>query len=125
MLRPGGMYYLMCANPFAAGMTEADWDGSGYRLRLPYSQGAEITYADADWVYDRSQGGPINNPQEYRQTLSHLVNGLLVRGFMLRRVQELMAQAVSIEAEPGSWDHFTAVVPPWLALWTVFKPDVL
>src|SRR5690606_23960346 len=42
VLRPGGMYYVMCANPFAAGLTEHTWNGDGYTLKEPYVQGAKL-----------------------------------------------------------------------------------
>jgi ubiquinone/menaquinone biosynthesis C-methylase UbiE len=123
VLRPGGMYYVMCANPFAAGLTEHSWNGDGYTLKEPYVQGAKMVYADSDWVYNRDHD-PIPGPQEFRQTLSTLVNGLLQQGFMLHRLEEVVADSVSIDAEPGTWDHFTAVVPPWLKFWTVYRPDL-
>lgn len=128
VLRPGGMYYLMCANPFAAGLTENSWSGQGYVLKRPYVQGAKVIYEDSDWVYDRENlhgAPPIEGPQEFRQTLSTLVNGLIAQGFTLLRLDEVMADAVNLEAEPGTWDHFTAIMPPWLKLWAVYQPNRL
>ena len=29
------------------------------------------------------------------------------------------------DAEPGSWDHLSAIAPPWLAFWATYRPDVL
>lgn len=124
VLRPGGMYYFMCANPFAAGLTENDWNGSGYALRSPYTQGAQMVYQDSDWVYERDQTEPpIQGPQEFRQTLSTLINGLLQHGFQLTRLEEIGAAAPDADAAPGSWEHFTSVIPPWLAFWSVYQPS--
>ncbi len=27
-------------------------------------------------------------------------------------------------AEPGTWEHFISVAPPWLAFWTVYRPEI-
>lgn len=126
VLRPGGMYYVMCANPFASGLTEASWNGEGYVVKEPYQQGQKIVYTDSDWVYDRSkypEARPIQGPQEFRQTLSILLNGLVEQQFILLRTKEIMADAADLNAEPGTWDHFTAIIPPWLAFWTVYRPE--
>jgi hypothetical protein len=36
-------------------MQEQDWNGEGYTIKHPYIDGAEITYEDQEWVYDRSK----------------------------------------------------------------------
>ncbi len=41
VLRPGGLYYFMCANPFFLGLSEKDWNGAGYTLKHPYTDGAQ------------------------------------------------------------------------------------
>jgi ubiquinone/menaquinone biosynthesis C-methylase UbiE len=120
VLHPGGMYYFMCANPFAAGLTERDWNGEGYTLKQPYVQGVKIIYEDPDWVYERNTvEKSISGPQEFRQTLSTLLNGLIQQQFRLLRLEEIGAVEANIQAEPGTWDHFTAIIPPWLAFWTI------
>jgi ubiquinone/menaquinone biosynthesis C-methylase UbiE len=124
VLRPGGMYYVMCANPFASGLTEASWNGQGYGVTRPYVQGQEVSYYDSDWVYDRSAGGAIQGPREFLHTLSSLLNAMIALGFVLRRFEEIAAESASIDAEAGSWDHFTAIMPPWLAFWTMYRPDL-
>lgn len=124
VLRPGGMYYFMCANPFAAGLTEAAWNGEGYTVKQPYQQGAKIAYQDPDWVYVREPvEKPIPGPQEFRQTLSTLINGLIQSGYHLQRLEEVVAVEANADAEPGTWDHFSAVMPPWLMLWATYKPN--
>src|SRR5262245_23168985 len=51
VLRPGGIYFFAISNPFYCGLSEADWNGSGYTLKFPYVDGAEISIPDPDWVY--------------------------------------------------------------------------
>lgn len=109
----GGHYYLMCANPFFSGLTHASWNGEGYPVSLPYTDGAATSYPDQDWVYDQASAGPrISEPREYRQTLSRIVNGLIGEGFTLTHLSEVRGDHSG--AEPGSWGHFSAVAPPWL-----------
>lgn len=122
VIKPGGIYRFMCANPFAAGMTERDWNGDGYTVKRPYQQGKRIIYKDPDWVYDREQLSPIAPPQEFRQTLGTLINGLIANDFALQALNEVMADAVNIDAEQGTWDHFTAVMPPWFTIHSCYNP---
>jgi SAM-dependent methyltransferase len=123
VIKPHGMYDLMCANPFAAGVKERDWNGTGYTVQRAYEQGQPITYPDQEWVYDRDSGIQVPPPIEYRHTLSTVMNGLIRSGFVLAHLEEIAAYEVSIEATPGTWDHFTAVLPPWLRIWSRFHPE--
>jgi SAM-dependent methyltransferase len=127
VLRPGGRYYLQCANPFSIGVGTRDWNGEGYTLRQPYVAGAPVAAEDEDWVYSGARGERphIPAPREYRHTLGTLINGLAGRGFVLRHVEEFKDMHPDPQAEPGSWQHLTAVAPPWLALWSVYRPDIL
>lgn len=75
VLRHGGLYHFMCANPFYLGMQETDWNGEGYTIKHQYVNGPEITYEDQEWVYDRSQSeASIPPPREFRHTLCHFVS---------------------------------------------------
>lgn len=119
VLRPGGIYFFAIANPFYAGLSESDWNGEGYSLKLPYVDGAEIVTQDWDWVYP-SDSRSEDRPQpcrEYRQTLSKLLNGLVELGFSLVRLSDTMDLNADINAEPGTWDHRNAIAPAWLAVW--------
>jgi len=123
VLRQGGLYYLHCANPFFSGMTEQDWNGEGYILRHPFINGAEITYDDQSWVYTRDASTEsIPAPRKYRHTLSILLNGLLELGFVIEHVSDSIDVTPNLNAEPGTWDHFVAYAPPWLAFWTTYRP---
>ncbi len=124
IIRMSGRYDVMCANPFAAGMTERDWNGEGYSIRGAYVQGERISYNDQDWVYERGENMDVPPPQEFRQTLGTLMNGLAENGFVLRKLEESGSYQPDMQAEPGTWDHFSAVLPPWLTISAVYRPDV-
>jgi SAM-dependent methyltransferase len=114
VLRTGGWYVVMCANPFTAGVGTADWDGAGYRLWRPYVAGAEMGVRDEAWVADRAGGG-VPPAREYRHTLGDLVAALVAAGFAIEAVEEYTHATPA--AEPGSWEHLTSVAPPWLTWW--------
>ena len=114
--RAGGTYCVQVANPYFVGVSERDFSGAGYVVRLPYVQGALIESADPDWV----AGGRVTQPaREYRHTLAALANGLIESGFTITHVDEGVDSHPDMAAAPGSWDHFNAIVPPWLTFWTV------
>lgn len=126
VLRAGGIYYFNCANPFFIGLSERDWNGEGYTLKHPYLDGAEITYEDAGWVYDRNQANePIRLPREYRHTLSSLIGGLVQQGFLILHVSDYTDFYPDSKAEPGTWDHLVSIAPPWLSFWASYRPDLL
>jgi len=114
VLRRGGLYRFMCANPFVMGLSARDWDGEGYALRSPYVDGAKVLGVDEDWVYEREGRAPISPPVEYRHGLGTVVVGLVGNGFNIVRVSEDEAMRPDPKAEPGTWDHFMHYVRPWL-----------
>ncbi len=123
VLRPGGLYHFMATNPLCQGMGPRDWNGSGYVLRRPYVEGAQITYEDEPWVFEEQ--GPaerIQGPREYRQTLGRILSGLADCGLFVYRALEYAGHEQDLGAEPGSWEHFTAHLPPWLWFWCVHRP---
>ncbi|OUC05397.1 hypothetical protein RY27_27535, partial [Litorilinea aerophila] len=61
-------------------------------------------------------------PREYRHTLSTVINGLLAQGFQIRHLSDCSDFYPDPTAEPGTWDHFVAIAPPWLTVWTQFEP---
>lgn len=126
VVRPGGLYHFNCANPFFLGLSETDWNGAGYTLKHPYIDGAEIQYEDQQWVYDRSKAAaPIPAPREFRHSLSGLVTSLVDHGFVIRHISDYSDFTPDPNAEPGTWNHFVAIAPPWLGFWTAYRPDVL
>lgn len=117
VLRPGGRYRLYCTNPFTHGLWDREWGDDGYPLGLPYVDGAELTSTVGVWDVKRPDGTSIRmkGPRQWRHTLSTLVNELVARGFRIDGVWETSTGDAG--AEPGSWDHYKAVAPPWLTFW--------
>jgi ubiquinone/menaquinone biosynthesis C-methylase UbiE len=116
IVRPGGTYSVDVATPYFVGVGERDFDGRGYVVKLPYLQGALVETPDAAWV----AGGRLVEPaREYRQTLEAVINGLIDEGFRIIHLDEGLHTDPDPDATPGSWDHFNAVVPPWLTFWSV------
>jgi SAM-dependent methyltransferase len=124
VLRPGGLYRLECANPFVAGSVDGSWNGEGYVLKQPYTDG-EVAVDDPDWTFADEAGvhRRVEGPREFRHTLSTLLNGLVGQGFVLLGAWE-GPPVGDINAEPGSWEHFVAIAPPWLTFWAAYRPDV-
>ena len=122
VLRPGGLYRLMCANPFVMGASTKDWDGRGYALAEAYLDGAEVTGADEEWVYERAGRGEVRPPREYRHGLATLVGGLAAAGFRILRASEDESLHPRPDAEPGTWDHFVSIVRPWLTFLSRYEP---
>jgi ubiquinone/menaquinone biosynthesis C-methylase UbiE len=126
VLRRGGLYAFWAANPFAAGMGTRDWNGCAYEMRRPYVQGSEITYGDEPWVFPTPSRARarIEDPREYRQLLSTLLNGLTARGFVLIQMREETGHEPSEDPIPGEWDHFTTILPPWFSFLARLMPEV-
>jgi SAM-dependent methyltransferase len=124
VLRPGGLYYLTAWNPLAYGADER-WTGKGYLLREGYAEGADALCGDGFWDITDADGQVkrVAGPREFRHTLTAIVNGLIAHGFILLDLHE--EPLGRPDAEPGSWDHFCSVAPPWLCLWAVLRPDVV
>lgn len=125
VLRPAGTYFFSLSNPFFCGLTDSDWNGDGYTLRLPYVDGAKIAVPDPDWVYAQSaqQPPPVREAHEYRQTLSTLLNGLIALGFVLTHLSDSKDLPSDPNAPPGTWEHRNAFAPAWLAFWLRYQPD--
>ncbi len=115
VLRPGGLYRMMCANPFVFGLDESDWTGEGYLLRRPYVQGAEADDPYWDVVAPDGSSQRLPGPREFRHTLHTIINGLAGQGFVLKGVWEELSDEP--EPEPGTWEHVKSVAPPWLTFW--------
>jgi SAM-dependent methyltransferase len=117
VLRSGGIYVVMMANPFAAGIGTKDWNGHGYVLRLPYVDGAEYEFEDEEWV---GADPDVPPPREFRHTLGKVVGSISAAGLVLFRLDEETARPSA--GPPGSWEHLKSVIPPWLSLWARKSP---
>jgi 2-polyprenyl-3-methyl-5-hydroxy-6-metoxy-1,4-benzoquinol methylase len=123
VVRPGGLYRFMCANPFVMGVGTRDWDGQGYALAEAYIDGAEVTGTDEEWVYERAGREAIRPPREYRHGLGTLVGGLSEQGFRIVRASEDESIHPVANAVPGTWDHFVSIIRPWLTFLSRYDPD--
>ncbi|MCP4426400.1 MAG: GNAT family N-acetyltransferase [Chloroflexi bacterium] len=120
VLRPGGLYRLTFNNPFRAGLTDEDWNGNGYALKRPYVEGAEMWPDDDVWTVEGEDGRTqrIIGPKEFNHTLGGIVNSLIERDFVLCGLWEDNGRtAPDCQARPGTWEHFIAIAPPYLAVW--------
>lgn len=117
VLRPGGRCRLEYTNPFLHGAWR-NWDGTGYAITLPYEDG-EYVDPDPRWNVCDTDGTlrRVEGPREFRHRLGTVVNGLIGRGFAILGIWEGDGGG-DAQAEPGSWNHFESIVPPWLILWT-------
>ncbi len=123
VLRRGGLYYLQWHNPFTQPLDESDWDGRGYALRVPYTDG-ELEIDDPHWDIDAADGSKVRvvGPREFRHRLGTVVNGLISLGFAVLGLWESNDGNADADAEPGTWEHFQAVSPPYLTLWAAYRP---
>ena len=122
VVRAGGLYRVMCANPFVMGATPRDWDGRGYTLSSPYVEGALVLGEDEEWVYEDEADTPAPPPREYRHGFGSLLGGMADAGFRLLRASEDESLDPDPDAAPGTWDHFVTVVRPWLTFLSRYEP---
>jgi SAM-dependent methyltransferase len=122
VLRPRGRYRLAWHNPFTHGLAEEYWDGQGYPLRLPYVDGAEVTYADPDWTIGGPDGETVRvpGPREFRHGIGAVVNGLIHEEFAILGLWE--DAEGDQDAPPGTWLHYKAITAPYLTLWAEYRP---
>jgi SAM-dependent methyltransferase len=118
VLKPGGSYAFSSANPFAHAMYDGDWCDGGYRVYHPYVDGLEMTGGDPMWDIKQDDGSKVRvrGPREWLHALSTLINSLIERDFRILAVWE--ERIGDPQAQPGSWEHFTAMFPPFLSFWT-------
>jgi SAM-dependent methyltransferase len=124
VLRPGALYFLQFANPFALGVSPSSWSGAGYPVGAAYDEEGPLEVEDQAWVY-RGQSPPAGSVPpsiEFRHGFSRIFNGLASRGFSLLRLRDHERQRE--RGEPGSWAHFKSVLPPWLELCARLRPEL-
>jgi len=122
VLKSGGIYFLQFANPFAIGIDNEKWDGKAYPIDCLYIQGEDISEKFHNWDVEQPDGSKIkcSSPHEYRHTLSCILNGLAGNGFILLGLWEWMRSEEN--PQPGSWAHYTQVIPPWFStFWRLDK----
>jgi ubiquinone/menaquinone biosynthesis C-methylase UbiE len=118
VLRPGGLYQMQWANPFTQSVDDQAWDGETYLLHHPYLDGFETSTYYPTWDIEEEDGRwqPIASPREFRHILSTVINRLAANGFVILRLQEAMSSDPN--PEPGTWEHYKSVAPPYLTVWT-------
>ena len=124
VLRKGGLYRLNCTNPFVHSLFDTKWNGQGYPLNQPYVDRAEVVLEDPYWDFDCGDGTrkKVKGPKEFRHSLNTLLNGLIEQGFVLLAGSE--ENGGNPDADPGSWEHFKSIAPPYLLFWASYRPDV-
>ena len=120
VLRPGGNYRLDIANPFTGDIWEEMWTDQGYAIRKPYVDGSELVELDPHWDVTDVDGVQrrVLGPREFQHALGPVLTDLAGLGFCLKGMWERPDDG-DPNAEPGTWDHFISVLPPWL--WMLFK----
>lgn len=96
------------------------WHGVGYSIRLPYKEGQPINTDDPAWHFANELGQEVElaAPQEFKHTLSTVINGLIGRGFQILRFEEYTNDSDDPEAKiVGSWNHYVSIAAPWFYLW--------
>jgi SAM-dependent methyltransferase len=118
--KPNGFYFLEFGNPFIKGMDERSFDGRGYPLTRFYIDGEQVEDDYAEWEIWDEEGKIklVEGPKQFRHTFSTIINSLADGGFIIRRFWEHVG---STDAEPGTWSHYTAVVPSTLGVWSEKK----
>jgi SAM-dependent methyltransferase len=114
VLIPGGIYFLQFANPFSHAVDDDAWDGNAYPLKALYMDGEDLTKTFPTWDVDMPDGSNVvlPGPHEYRHTLSTLLNTMVSKGFFFMGLWEWIKPEKN--PQPGSWNHFTQVAPPYL-----------
>ena len=125
VLKPHGLYDLMFHNPYAHGswkdgcwgkewQQEELWQGKGYPIWQPYKDGHPIKTSDPNWNFTNpdDEEVSIQSPQEYRHTMSTILNGLISRGLEILIFKE--ETGLNYESKPGTWEHYKSCMPPWI-----------
>lgn len=135
VLSPGGLYDIMFHNPYVHGSwkdgcwekewtTEELWEGKGYPIWQPYRDGYPIKTTDPHWNFTNSDNKEVSieSPQEYRHTMSTIINGLISRGLELKSYKEEVG--LSHDSKPGTWEHYRSCLPPWIYLLSKKKKTI-
>lgn len=121
VVAPGGSYVVQWHNPFTQGVDDESWTPEhGYSLWVPYRDG-EIDpgiFKTSNWIIEEEDGKrvEVEGPREFRHTLRTFINSLADAGFTIRRISE--HGTWDPDPEPGSWEHYKLVSPPYLTVWT-------
>jgi len=95
VLKPGGLYRACHADPATEFVDWNSWDGTGYRITMPYSERVE-------------KDGSI----QFRHHMSDIFNGLIEAGLSLVQVQDdpQIFRQENAQATPGTWAHWLTYI---------------
>ncbi|MCY4089593.1 MAG: class I SAM-dependent methyltransferase [Caldilineaceae bacterium] len=122
VVKPGGLYHVQWHNPYTQTFDPDDYDPvRGYSSNSIYADGeidSEAIYGTANWSVEREDGttSEVPGPREFRHTMRTFINTLIAHGFEILAFEE--HRTLEQDPEPGSWEHYKAVSPPYLAFWT-------
>jgi SAM-dependent methyltransferase len=122
ILKAGGTYFLMFANPFTMAIDDEKWDGNAYPLNSFYIDKEDLSERFPSWDVDQPDGARIKceSPHEFRHSLGTVLNTLISHDFRLLGLWEWMKPEEN--PEPGSWPHFTRMAPPYFStFWKLEK----
>lgn len=127
VLKPNGLYDMMFHNPYVHGSwkngcwekefsKEELWQEKGYPIWQPYQDGHPIQTSDPNWNFTNAKEEEIkiNSPQEFRHTMSTIMSGLIRRNLEIISFKEEVG--ANYESKPGTWEHYTSCLPPWIYL---------
>ena len=120
IIRPDGFYHLQFSNPFWS-MEPEEWTPQGYPIKQPYQTGQKLEFADSLWTFTDDKGNEqaVEGPHEFMHTYSMMVNTLIQSGFVILAMEEWPEG--DAQADPGSWDHFVTILPPFVTVAAVFE----
>ncbi|MDQ4075254.1 MAG: class I SAM-dependent methyltransferase [Chloroflexota bacterium] len=108
VLRSGGLYRAEFTNPATEFVDVDSWDGSGYRITVPYAV--------------RQAEKPGRDAADFRHFLKDIFNGLLETGFSIQEVSEAPRHLMQdVQAPPGSWEHWLMYVQSQFAIVALCK----
>ena len=128
ILKAGGLYHVQWHNPYTQTYNPDDYDPvRGYSSNSIYRDGevdVKAIYGTDTWGVETEDGSKIEvpGPREFRHTMPTFINGLIACRFEILAFSEHTTWEE--DPEPGSWEHFKAVSPPYLAFWTRRKSGV-
>ncbi len=120
IMRPNGFYHLQFSNPYWS-MEPEDWTPKGYPINQPYQTGQKLEFADATWTFtdDTGREQKVEGPHEFMHTFSMIFNALIQSGFTILGMEEWPEGDAA--AEPGSWEHFLTILPPFVTVAALFQ----
>lgn len=125
VLQANGLYRVQWANPYTQTLNDADYDPQrGYAINTIYADGeinAEAVWGTNNWTiqHEDNTTSEVPGPREFRHTMPTFINSLIANGFVILAFDEHTSNEET--PEPGSWEHYKAVSPPYLAFWTRHK----